>query len=496
VLTPDERIVLDMLADPEAYTRSLRRTHEAVLSGRPAPGPLRSVIADSWRRSLAAKVDPDVTQAPQLYPSATVRRIRDKHPLAVAVPLLQQTLVSIAEKADHILIVTDSVGVILWCEGSRSVRRAAEDFGLVEGASCAEDAIGTNAMGTALAVDAPVQIHSAEHLVRTLHSWTCAASPVHDPETGDIVGVIDISGPVASAHPSSAVLVSATAELVEHQLRIQLAKREGHLRALNMPHLQQLRGEGGALISPSGRVLATEGTAPLPTRISVNDSHIRLSDGREGVLEPLAEGYLLRIPHKQPEAELPSISMSFLGTEPSSVIVNGQHVPLTDRHAEILALLALYPAGLTCEQLTYHLYGDGGSQATTRSEIHRLRNQLDDGVLRPRPYRLNARVSADFLAVHEALRDGDLRRALRSYRGALLPRSESPTLRAERDELHAAIRRGVLDSRDADGLWMLASTDLGHEDIELLNAVHRALPPNDPRRTIADARVNRLLSEE
>ena len=35
-IPPDERIVLDMLADPQAYTRSLRRTHEAVLSGRPA----------------------------------------------------------------------------------------------------------------------------------------------------------------------------------------------------------------------------------------------------------------------------------------------------------------------------------------------------------------------------------------------------------------------------------------------------------------------------
>ena len=62
--------------------------------------------------------------------------------------------------------------------------------GLFPGTHWSEDAIGTNAMGTTLAVDAPVQIHSAEHLVRTYHTWTCVAAPVHDPDTGGILGAI------------------------------------------------------------------------------------------------------------------------------------------------------------------------------------------------------------------------------------------------------------------------------------------------------------------
>ena len=82
------------------------------------------------------------------------------------------------------MIVTDAQGRILWREGRRDVLRQGERVGLVEGALWSEESIGTNAMGTALASGEAVQIHAAEHLVRTYHRWTCAAAPIHDPETG------------------------------------------------------------------------------------------------------------------------------------------------------------------------------------------------------------------------------------------------------------------------------------------------------------------------
>jgi hypothetical protein len=69
----------------------------------------------------------------------------------------------------------------LWREGHQDVLRRAEGVGLVEGTRWSEDAIGTNAMGTALAEDRALRIHSAEHHVRAYHPWTCAAAPIHDP---------------------------------------------------------------------------------------------------------------------------------------------------------------------------------------------------------------------------------------------------------------------------------------------------------------------------
>ena len=57
-----------------------------------------------------------------------------------------------------------------------------------------EDSAGTNAIGTALAIDHAVQVFSAEHFLADQHAWWCSAAPIHDPVTGALLGVVDISG--------------------------------------------------------------------------------------------------------------------------------------------------------------------------------------------------------------------------------------------------------------------------------------------------------------
>lgn len=496
MLTPDEQYLLDMLSDPKAYTRALRRIHDAVLRGKRPPGRMRSIIADSWQRSLAANVDPDASAAPIPYAKDDVAELRKAHALATALPTVQHTLVDISESAKHVVLITDATGVVLWSDGAAEVQRSAEKVAIVEGALLSEDTVGTTAIGVALAVDGPAQILSAEHLVRALHTWTCSASPIHDPDTGEILGVVGIGGPVEAAHPSSGSLVATTAQLVEQQMRVAMIQRDAALRTANQRHLNSLRGAGGALLSPTGRVLASEGTEPLPGRIPITMGRVPLGDGREGMIEPLADGYLLRIARPpRGAAEMAALSLTLLGEAPPAMVVDGRRQTLTDRHAEILALLALYPDGLTSEQLTYHLYGDMGTQATTRAEIHRLRAQLGT-ILATRPYRLRANVTADMLTVRAALRAGDVHRALAGYRGSLLPRSESPTIRAERDELHSAVRRAALDHGGGNEMWLLAETDLGRLDLELLDAAHQALDEDDPRRTMVAARANHILTDE
>ncbi|MFI6094519.1 GAF domain-containing protein [Lentzea sp. NPDC051213] len=190
-------------------------------------GAARPVIFESWRRSLDARVDPDRHEAPVVYGPDEVADLRGAHPLAPAVPLLRHTLAM----DETIMVVTDTRGHILWCEGDNGVRHVAERVHLTEGSCWSEDAIGTNAMGTALATGKPVTVHSREHLVRTYHGWTCAASPIRDPHTGLLLGVVDVSGPLKTMHPAVAQLVSAAAKLAEHHLVDHLVPR-GHVLRL------------------------------------------------------------------------------------------------------------------------------------------------------------------------------------------------------------------------------------------------------------------------
>lgn len=159
-------------------------------------------------------------------------------------------------------------------------------------------------------------------------------------------------------------LVSATASLAEGQLRARMAIRDEQLRRNQMPHLAALRGAPGALLSTSGRVLATESCGPLPHVVDVSRTSgaIALPDGRLATLEPLAEGFLLRLPHgsRRPSPQ-PRLSLAFLTDSAPAATVNDREIPITLRHAEILTLLALRPGGLNAEQLTLQ-------RAVTRSQ--------------------------------------------------------------------------------------------------------------------------------
>ncbi|GAA0947138.1 helix-turn-helix domain-containing protein [Pseudonocardia zijingensis] len=487
----------DGIFDPTAHAHLLSQVFEAVLGGDRAPSTPRTLVSESWRRSLAAQIDPDRRTPPVVVGESDLPHLRSAHPLNAVMPLLRSTLVSIADEAMHVMLVTDADGTILWRDGAAAVLNAADEVGLTPGTRWTEDAIGTNAMGTTLAVDAPVAIHSAEHLVRTYHTWTCAAAPVHDPDTGAILGAIDISGPLHTVHPAMKQLVSATAQLAEHQLRVRLAIEDERLRVRNMPHLASLRGQAGALATASGRIVAGEPYGGWPERVALHPGvdRVVLDDGREMVVEQLAEGYLLRTPQRSaPAAPRSALSLRFTGEGAPTAVLDGRSVPLTLRPAELLTALALHPDGLTAEQLALLLYGEEGNPTTVRGEILRLRGLIGTDVLRTRPYRLAAIVDTDFQATRRAIRARRPADALRSCAGPLLPRSDAPAIRELRAELEAGLRGIVLESDDVDLLSEFAAHPLGRDDLEVHDRLLALLPPSDPRRApIAARRVHLLL---
>lgn len=479
-------------ADPRRQARRLAAVREAALGGHAGDVP-RALVSDSWERSLAARVDPERGEAPLVFDPAEILRMREAHPLAEVLPLLRDTLVSIADEAMHIMIVTDADGHILWREGRADVLRRSERVGLVEGSAWSENAIGTNAMGTALAEDRPVRIHSAEHLVRIYHEWTCAAAPIHDPDSGELIGVVDVTGPMRTFHPTTLALVVAAARLAEGHLAAHQAQRDERLLRRNLPHLLALGGEQGALLTPSGRVLAAQPEGWLPARLALprdgGTGRIDLGE-REGRLEPLGDGWLLRT-HPEvsaPAAPSPVLELAFLGGRPSARL-DGRPVRLTHRHVELVTLLALRPEGRSADELATDLYGEDAKLVTVRAEMHRLRVSLGVRVVRAQPYRLHARVEADFLDVPAALAAGRVREAARAYRGPLLPRSDAPAIREEREQLHVSLRRAVLDGRDVEAAWLLHRVD--GDDLEVAEHLLDLLGRADPRRPEVAARVSR-----
>jgi hypothetical protein len=203
--------------DPAERIAQVGAAHEAFLTAGTTPGGVRTVVADSWRRSAGARCDPEAT-APVELADDTLAAYRAAHPLARVLPLFRDLLGDIAADGAHLMAVCDADGRLLWVEGHPGVLRQAERMNFVPGARWDESHAGTNAPGTALAVDHGVQIFATEHFSRRVQRWTCAAAPVHDPATGRLLGAVDITGGDHLASPQSLALVRATARAAEAHL--------------------------------------------------------------------------------------------------------------------------------------------------------------------------------------------------------------------------------------------------------------------------------------
>ena len=212
-------VALEPGADPAERVRVLRRAHETFTEVGTVPKPVRAVVADSWRRSARAGVGPDGIATVELADSE-LGAYRAEHPLAPVMPLFRELLGTFAADGEHLLAVCDAHGRLLWVEGHATTRRRAGRMNFVPGARWAETAVGTNAPGTAVAVDRPVQVFAAEHFIRQVQPWTCAAAPVHDPRTGRVLGAVDITGGDGLAHPHSLGFVQAVARAAESHLAL------------------------------------------------------------------------------------------------------------------------------------------------------------------------------------------------------------------------------------------------------------------------------------
>jgi hypothetical protein len=247
VSVPNPWLALDSGADPAERIRQVGRAHERFVAGdlRPSGSQIRAVVADSWRRSASSLPSADST-APIELCDGDLEEYRAAHPLAQVLPLFRDLLGGLAEDGDQLMAVCDAYGRLLWVEGTASVLAGAERMNFVPGARWDEAHAGTNAPGTALAVDHPLQIFATEHFSRSVQRWTCAAAPIHDPATGRLLGAVDVTGGDHLANPHSLALVRATAMAAEAYL-------SGHLPPPTGAGTVQVLGRNEAALTFGGR---------------------------------------------------------------------------------------------------------------------------------------------------------------------------------------------------------------------------------------------------
>ncbi|AOA58742.1 sigma-54-dependent transcriptional regulator family protein [Acinetobacter larvae] len=160
------------------------------------------------------------------------------------------------------------------------------------------------------------------------------------------------------------------------------------------------------------------------------------------------------------------------------ILMNGKLLVLTPRQIEILTILSLCPQGMSLDQLHQALYGERKvSMGTLKAEMSQLKDILS-GQLASRPYRIMAKVDADFLQTEQDLDAGYIQSALKRCRGVFLSKTESPFLCTWRDCLESRLSKAIFDSHEPDSL--LRHLAYSPEAVDALERLLELIPVEHP----------------
>lgn len=180
---------------------------------------LDPTVLRSWQRCLRIGLETESLGMPadNLSHHALQRQREANHDLLHHSQPVMEYLLDLVSNTQSMVILSDREGVLMHTLGDMDFLGKAERVALMTGASWSEQQRGTNAIGTALAEQTEVEIHGEEHYLVKNGFLTCAAAPILS-ATGELMGVLDISGDQRSRHPHTLGLVSAAARMIENSL--------------------------------------------------------------------------------------------------------------------------------------------------------------------------------------------------------------------------------------------------------------------------------------
>ena len=196
---------------------------------------LPGLVSESWQRSERLGLRRDDEAAPVL-PLADLKNAREQNPWISR--LLQpqlSTLLPSLKNSPSIIVMSDAQGLVLDTLGNQDFLHKAQRFALLPGSLWGEQARGTNAIGTALAIGDFCEVAGEQHFLNHNAGLYCAATPVYGPD-GKIAGVLDLSTPATHPGRDAVMLIRRAVANIEHDWACNMLNKDRWLLRLHAEH--------------------------------------------------------------------------------------------------------------------------------------------------------------------------------------------------------------------------------------------------------------------
>jgi DNA-binding CsgD family transcriptional regulator len=182
VANPDDRLTRDM------------KGQELLIEN--ATLPIREEIVVSWFRSARSGVRSDQFAVPFDADIDSQGRLA-----WAAGPVIQRLSGELAGTGTALVLTDHQSHILVRQAPDRGLGAWLDSIQLGPGSRYGEEHAGTNAIGTALAVQRPFVVEGREHFADVLSTMTCAAIPITDPRNGNLLGAVDLSSRAEDASP-------------------------------------------------------------------------------------------------------------------------------------------------------------------------------------------------------------------------------------------------------------------------------------------------------
>jgi len=183
-----------------------------------APERVEPWLTRSWQRCLAAGRRPQQRVVFDAVSAPSMRRATERSAqlLQVARPVLDRLSRAIVDTR-YFAILTDADGIVIDIGAQPDAADLHAHAIARIGLDLSERAVGTTAIGAALAEQAPVWLHRGEHFFDDTSVYTCAGAPLIDPH-GRCIGMLDLTGVNVLERPALRQLAQHSAHAIEDAL--------------------------------------------------------------------------------------------------------------------------------------------------------------------------------------------------------------------------------------------------------------------------------------
>ena len=177
------------------------------------PGAVSDFVAASWRRSRGAGVAADGGEVPFIEDIDISSRL-----VRCSQPIIDRLIDATEDIPLSIALSDNKARVLTRVDTTRTIGLLLDGIYLAPGFDYAEGHIGTNGVGTVLEAGRSAQIVGPEHFHERFQAYSCSGAPIHDPMTGRIEGVLDLTCLTEHSTPMLHSIVRSAANDIEQSL--------------------------------------------------------------------------------------------------------------------------------------------------------------------------------------------------------------------------------------------------------------------------------------